>query len=178
VTQDYAEAANWLRKAADQGDADAQYERGLLYSQGRGVTQNYAEAAKWYRKAAEQGNDPAQYELGLLYNGGATTLWFMAEKGDAKAQYEYGHYYSEARNYTEAAVVTAPGASHGLAIGAGGGRGLIGARTGECDGHQRASYMHTAGPRRPRHLAASVGARSSGRWRSLLAQAGYRHWPS
>ena len=44
----------WYRKAAEQGDAKAQFNLALRYYKGEGVTQDYAEAAKWYRKAAEQ----------------------------------------------------------------------------------------------------------------------------
>ena len=67
VTQSYAEAAKWYRKAAEQGVADAQFNLGLCYGYGEGVTQSYAEAAKWYRKAAEQGLAEAQFMLGSLY---------------------------------------------------------------------------------------------------------------
>ena len=70
VTQDYAEAAKWYRKAAEQGDTDAQYNLGVMYDNGRGVTQDYAEAAKWYRKGAEQGYADAQYNLGMMYETG------------------------------------------------------------------------------------------------------------
>ena len=52
---DYAEAVKCYRKAAEQGDAAAQYNLGVIYYNGEGVTQDYAEAVKWYRKAAEQG---------------------------------------------------------------------------------------------------------------------------
>ena len=55
VAQDYAEAMRWYRKAADQGNAVAQYNLGGLYENGRGVAQDYAEAMRWYRKAADQG---------------------------------------------------------------------------------------------------------------------------
>ncbi len=37
VAQDYAEAARWYRKAAEQGDAGAQHNLGLLYAKGVGV---------------------------------------------------------------------------------------------------------------------------------------------
>ena len=70
VPQNYAEAAKWYRKAAEQGDALAQLSLGSLYEQGQGVPQNYAEAAKWYRKAAEQGDALAQLSLGSLYEQG------------------------------------------------------------------------------------------------------------
>jgi len=56
VPQDYAEAACWYRKAADQADADAQRNLAYVYYIGQGVPQDYAEAARWYRKAADQGS--------------------------------------------------------------------------------------------------------------------------
>jgi len=49
-------AANWFRKAAEQGDTGAQTMLGLLYDTGHGVKQDYAQAEIWYRKAAEQGD--------------------------------------------------------------------------------------------------------------------------
>ena len=65
-----AQAAFWYRKAAEQGDADAQDALGDLYDKGQGVPQDYAQAALWYRKAAEQGLAEAQLGLGTLYGGG------------------------------------------------------------------------------------------------------------
>ena len=50
--------------AADQGNAEAQYNLGVLYNLGQGVPQNHAEAARWYRMAADQGNARAQNNLG------------------------------------------------------------------------------------------------------------------
>ena len=59
-----------LRKAAEQGDARAQTNLGLMYAIGQGVPQNHQEAASWYRKAAEQGNIAAQFNLALMYAKG------------------------------------------------------------------------------------------------------------
>ena len=70
MPQDYAEAAKWYRKAAEQGDTDSQNRLATLYLAGDGVAQDFAEAAKWYRKAAEQGDIEAQNELGSLYGNG------------------------------------------------------------------------------------------------------------
>jgi TPR repeat protein len=70
VRQDYAEAWIWYRRAADQGDAEAQYSLGAMYAKGKGVPQDYAEAAIWYRKAADQGVPTAQGPLGLMYAKG------------------------------------------------------------------------------------------------------------
>jgi len=59
VPQDYTEAAKWFRKAADQGNADAQYGLGLLYFKGLGVPQNYAIAHMWLNLGAAGGNEEA-----------------------------------------------------------------------------------------------------------------------
>ena len=59
------------RTAAEQGNASAQFELGLMYANGVGVPQDDAEAVKWYRLAAEQGYASAQLELGRMYANGA-----------------------------------------------------------------------------------------------------------
>ena len=56
----------WLRKAAEQGNATAQNNLGWCYKNGYGVTKNYYEAVKWYRKAAKQGNEIAKKNLERL----------------------------------------------------------------------------------------------------------------
>ena len=61
------EAVKWYRKAAEQGDAEAQFNLGAMYYQGHGVPEDYPEAVKWYRAAAEKGVDKAQAVLGLMY---------------------------------------------------------------------------------------------------------------
>ena len=54
---DYATALREFRPLADQGDAAAQYNLGIMYSEGRGVQQGDAEAVRWFRKAAPVGRD-------------------------------------------------------------------------------------------------------------------------
>jgi len=70
VARNYAEAAKWYRKAAEQGFVVAQYKLGDMYLDGQGVPQDYDEALKWYRKSADQGEEAAQYQLGLMYAKG------------------------------------------------------------------------------------------------------------
>jgi TPR repeat protein len=70
VAQDYKQAAEWYRKAAEHGDAAAQVQLAALYRDGKGVARDMAQAAEWYRKAAEQGDVTAQGTLGLLYSLG------------------------------------------------------------------------------------------------------------
>jgi len=59
VPQDYGEAAKWYRKAADQGNAKAQYHLGLMYAKGRGVPMDYVQALMWFNLAAAQGESLA-----------------------------------------------------------------------------------------------------------------------
>ena len=92
-----------LRKAAEQGDASAQYGLGGAYDNGEGVAQDKVEAVKWYRKAAEQGGAEAQYNLGSAYDLGegvgkdkveAVKWWRKAaEQGNAMAQFLLGFAY-------------------------------------------------------------------------------------
>jgi TPR repeat protein len=88
---DYAAALKEWRPLAENGDASAQINLGVIYGTGYGVPQNNGEAVKWYRKAAEQGNANAQYSLGLMHFRGngvpqdfvLANLWFSlsAAKG-------------------------------------------------------------------------------------------------
>lgn len=57
-------------QAAEQGDAEAQYNLGVMYAQGQGVRQDDAQAVQWYRQAAEQGYAQAQSNLGVMYYNG------------------------------------------------------------------------------------------------------------
>jgi TPR repeat protein len=52
VKEDQTEAVYWYRKAAEQGDANAQFQMGKRYAEGKGVEANDVEAFNWYFKAA------------------------------------------------------------------------------------------------------------------------------
>ncbi len=56
-----------LQPLAETGDADAQYNLGILYDTGQGVPQDYREAARWYGMAGDQDHASALYNLGLLH---------------------------------------------------------------------------------------------------------------
>jgi TPR repeat protein len=89
--------------AAEQGNANAQFNLGLMYSEGIGVPENDAEAVKWYRKAAEQGHAEAESNLGWMYangygvpeNDAEAVKWYRkaADQGQAVAQYNLGNMY-------------------------------------------------------------------------------------
>jgi uncharacterized protein len=70
VIKDAVKAVKWFRLAAEQGDANAQYNLGTKYDQGDGVAQNYVKAIKWWLLSAKQGNTTAQYNLGAMYSTG------------------------------------------------------------------------------------------------------------
>ena len=63
---DFATALRLWKPLAEQGDADAQYSLGVMYSEGDGVQHDYKTAVKWFTLAAEQGDDDAQYNLGWM----------------------------------------------------------------------------------------------------------------
>lgn len=104
VPQDFAEAAGWYRKAAEQGHAQAQCSLGDTYY----AREDYAEATPWYRKAAEQGHAQAQYSLGAAYRLGdgvaqsdaEAAKWFRkaAEQGHANAQNDLSVMHRDGRS--------------------------------------------------------------------------------
>jgi len=53
---DYREGLQWLTKASDTGDAEANYWIGQAYEQGRGVALDQKEATKWFSKGARMGD--------------------------------------------------------------------------------------------------------------------------
>ena len=69
-TGDFATAEKEWKKAAEQGNAVAQYNLGLMYDNGRGVLQDHKETVKWYTLAAEQGKARSQFNLGVMYYNG------------------------------------------------------------------------------------------------------------
>lgn len=58
------------QQAAQQGDAEAQFNLGLSYELGDGVDQDDELCLYWYRQAAEQGHAGAQFILGTFYLNG------------------------------------------------------------------------------------------------------------
>ena len=55
------------REQAKQGDAEAMYQLGRYYLEGKGVEQNKEIASDWWLRAAMKGYIPACHELGLYY---------------------------------------------------------------------------------------------------------------
>ncbi|MBI5673297.1 MAG: sel1 repeat family protein [Nitrospirae bacterium] len=70
LPQNYLEAKDWFKKAADQGHAGAQVNLGTLYSLGQGAPYSDHMALFWFQKAAEQRNTLAFAKLGMMYERG------------------------------------------------------------------------------------------------------------
>ena len=104
---DFATALREWKPLAEQGNARAQVNLGLMYQRGDGVPQNYKTAVKWYRLAGEQGNARAQINLGLMYENGkgvsqddkTAVKWYRlaGEQGDAFGQNALGNMYDAGR---------------------------------------------------------------------------------
>jgi TPR repeat protein len=97
---DYQQAlATWSR-LAEKGNAKAQNNMGVLYSEGHGVERDNEMALAWFTKAAEQGFVLAQANLGDSYfNGdivpqdyGQAAYWYTlgARGGDGESQFYMG----------------------------------------------------------------------------------------
>jgi len=65
TTPNYAEAANWYRKAAASNHSPAQTSLGSLYERGLGVPRDRAQALDWYRKASGVTKDRLVFESEL-----------------------------------------------------------------------------------------------------------------
>jgi TPR repeat protein len=114
--QEYEEAVELLKTAAEGGDAEAQVYYGRAWENGIGVESTFSQAVKWYRRAAEQGNADGQRLLGHMYEKGWGTRqddaeaakWYRksAEQGNARAQVKLGELYANgsglAKDVTEA----------------------------------------------------------------------------
>lgn len=93
---------------AEQGDAVAQGNLGLMYVEGEGVPKDVAIGVKWLTLAAQQGNGKTQNNLGGMYARGGPGLpqdnkaalkWFTlaAKQNHARAQYNLALMYGKGR---------------------------------------------------------------------------------
>jgi TPR repeat protein len=107
---DTAQGIGWIRKAAAQQYAPAEFQMGQVYDFGFGVPQDDRHALEWYRKAAEHGSAPGQRAVGDFYNKGRgvrtdapeAARWFRraADGDDVRAQYQLGQMYFDGTGVT------------------------------------------------------------------------------
>jgi TPR repeat protein len=117
ASKDYAQAAQYFQKAAEQGYPLAQTQLGFLFQFGLGVQQSYAQSRLWFQKALDQGGANANRfiaeldreeqadfsKLNLAY------LQQLASAGVAAAQDALGSRYRDSsggagRDYAQALV--------------------------------------------------------------------------
>jgi len=129
---DYATALHEWQPLAEQGQAVAQYQLGLLYANGQGVTKDDAKARQWYEKAAVQGHVEAQANLGVLlmyarggqqdYKMAVYYLRLSANQGNDLAQRRLGQMYERGdgvqQDYVKAYMWYSLGAAKGGEAGA------------------------------------------------------------
>ena len=70
----FAQSFNEVKESAEQGDAEAQFNLGIMYYTGEGTLTDKKQAFYWYKKSAEQGIAEAQFILGVMYDTGEGTL--------------------------------------------------------------------------------------------------------
>ena len=62
-----SDGIRWYTKAAEAGDAEAQYTLGMMYLNGTGVPVDLMAAANWIEKAAHNDHAASQFQLGVMY---------------------------------------------------------------------------------------------------------------
>jgi TPR repeat protein len=107
---DTAQALEWIRKAAAQRYAPAEFQMGQVYDFGFGVPQDDRQALEWYRQAAGHGSAPAQRTVGDFYRKGRVVAadaaeaarWYRraADGDDVRAQYQLGQMYFDGTGVT------------------------------------------------------------------------------
>ncbi|MBI3775914.1 MAG: sel1 repeat family protein [Gammaproteobacteria bacterium] len=103
-----AQALAWLTRAAEQQQADAQYEVGVIYKDGSSVPRDLERAKLWLGKAAAQGHVKAKVALqDIIRDTGGTSasvekafkssetlpVYRAAMNGDVNSQFELGLMY-------------------------------------------------------------------------------------
>ncbi|SFQ02244.1 Sel1 repeat-containing protein [Nitrosomonas cryotolerans] len=126
---DYEIAFKTLESSANEGNALAQYDLGVMYAMGQGVLQNYKMATKLWQMAADQGHSSAQYNLGVMYGTGqgvpqdykmaVKLLQMAADQGHVLAQPNLGVLYERGeggvlQNYKMAHMFYNIAASNGI----------------------------------------------------------------
>ena len=131
-------AADYYRKAAEQGHPKAEFKLASMYTTGRGVDQKSDEQAfGWYLKAAEAGDVDAEYSVAAIYQNGKGAEqsnekafgWFLkaADQGDVDAAYNVGTMYQNGSGveksnehafdwYLKAAKLGSPNAQNSVGV--------------------------------------------------------------
>ena len=100
---DFAALRAETEQRARAGEAEAQYDLGVMHYQGDGVPRDFKQARAWFLKAAAQNFAEARHNLGVMYYHGEggpvdydqAAAWFLkaAEQGKADSQAILGLMY-------------------------------------------------------------------------------------
>ena len=110
------EAAAWLKKAAEGGDSDAQFNYAEAnYKSRLGLQQNFVEAWKWYQAASHQNNSKATFMLsrmtkygeGVPRNLAQSVHWLQvaSEQGNAQAMFLLSNAYADGEGIAKDATL-------------------------------------------------------------------------
>jgi len=130
IEKDSVLALNYLQKAVDRGDLNAEYLMGIWNKEGINLDKDNKEALRWFQRAAKKGHGPSLYMVGVFLDGGlaevenkieAVKYYHLAsDKGVAEAQYALGECYDEGvsvqQNAAEAFRLYLLAADQGLAV--------------------------------------------------------------
>lgn len=70
IQESIAQQTSGIIRAAEAGNAQAQFELGKMYNSGRGQRRDVQEAVRWFREAAKQGHVKAFFHLGVMLEKG------------------------------------------------------------------------------------------------------------
>lgn len=79
-----------LKKAAEQGMAEAQHNLGLMYARGEGIPENRVQAYAWFSIAAAQGDDSARDNKEIVAKNMTSAEIAEAQKLSRKYWEAYG----------------------------------------------------------------------------------------
>jgi TPR repeat protein len=102
---DYTTAIKIWTPMAENGDANAQANLGIMYFRGLGVDKDIQRAVQLFQSAAAKGNGQAEFQLGLMFQKGVgvqqdygeAMRWYeaAADQGDPLAGYGIGRLFEE-----------------------------------------------------------------------------------
>ncbi|WP_262975344.1 tetratricopeptide repeat protein [Pseudoalteromonas piscicida] len=111
VAQSDKKAVEYFQLAAEQGEAGAQFNLGVMYERGKGVAQSDEKAVEYFQLAAEQGDADAQCNLGVMYEFGQGVAQsdekaveyyrLAAEQGNASGQFCLGVMYRQGKGVAQ-----------------------------------------------------------------------------
>ena len=102
----YEEGCEMVRKSAEYGYSQAQYDIGMMYFLGNKVIQmNEEEAMKWIQLSVDNGNSEGLDMIGQFYYYGRMlrkdtkqSIQYLESSNSSKAQYQLGFYYLQVKD--------------------------------------------------------------------------------